>query len=265
MPKPVFPQLVAIPASTYRLQFNGQFRLSDAQRLAEYLSELGVTDVYASPLFRAREHSSHGYDVVDYDCIDPAIGSEADFESFSDALRRCGLGLVMDVVPNHMGIDDWHNVWWQDVLENGPGSRYASFFDIDWSPPKLTLKDRILLPFLGDQFGKVLENKEIKLVFDDGRFHVAYYERRFPIDPVTSPAILRLVLEDLQRDLPVEDPHRMELESIMTAMANLPPRSHREHAQMELRHREQLVIQRRLAGLSTSSAPVGRGLSTGER
>ena len=254
------PVSASCPASTYRLQFGGGFRLHDAERLVGYLSDLGITTVYASPLFRAREQSSHGYDVVDYDVIDPSIGTEDDFRAFCAELRRYGMGLMMDVVPNHMGIDDWHNRWWQDVLENGPSSRYAKYFDIDWSPPKETLKDRILLPYLGDQFGKVLENQELQLVYDDGRFRVSYYDRRFPIAPRSSLLILRLALEHLERELPAEAPHRMEFESIMTAISNLPPRTSHDPEQNAIRHRETEVIRRRLATLSSVSVPVHRAL-----
>jgi (1->4)-alpha-D-glucan 1-alpha-D-glucosylmutase len=251
----------SFPASTYRLQFGAGFRLRDAERLVGYLSDLGITTVYASPLFRAREQSSHGYDVVDYDVIDPSIGTEDDFGAFCGELQRHGMGLMMDAVPNHMGIDDWHNRWWQDVLANGPSSRYSKYFDIDWSPPKETLKDRILLPFLGDQFGKVLENQELTLVYDDGRFRVLYYDRRFPIAPRSSLLILRLALEHLSRELAPEDPHRMEFESVMTAIGNLPPRTTHDPEQSEIRRREAEVIRRRLATLSSVNVPVRRSIA----
>ncbi len=190
--------LLRIPVATYRLQFNAGLRLDDARCLLRYFAALGISDLYASPLFRARENSSHGYDVVDHGAIDPAIGSEADFQLLAEHLRREGLGLMMDVVPNHMGIDDPHNGPWQDVLENGPSSPYAAFFDIDWSPPKESLKDKVLLPFLGDQYGTVLENEELQLAYDGQRFWINYFQRQFPVGPPSWLTILRCVLEKVK-------------------------------------------------------------------
>ena len=219
-----------VPRSTYRLQFNAGFRLTDATAL------------------------------VDYDVIDPEIGTETDFRTFAAARHRRGLGLMMDVVPNHMGIDDWHNAWWQDVLANGPSSRWAAYFDIDWSPPKASLQDRILLPFLGDQFGRVLENQELKLVYDDGRFYVTYYDRQFPLAICTTLPMQREVLARVRPELADENPHRMELESIMTAVENLPPRSTRDPQQIHERRREIEVLRRRLATLTSTSVPIHRAM-----
>ena len=182
--------LLRIPSATYRLQFNAGLRLEDAQRLACYFADLGISDLYASPLFRARENSSHGYDVVDHATVDPSIGTQDDLESLARFLRKQGLGLILDVVPNHMGIDDEHNRWWQDVLENGPCSPYATFFDIDWFPPKESLKDKVLLPFLGSQYGTVLENQELQLAYDGEHFTISYFQRRFPVSPASWHTIL---------------------------------------------------------------------------
>jgi (1->4)-alpha-D-glucan 1-alpha-D-glucosylmutase len=245
-----------IPSATYRLQFNASLRLADARQLVGYLADLGISDVYASPLFRARESSAHGYDVVDHGTIDPAIGTQADFQSFAEELREQGLGLMMDVVPNHMGIDDPHNLWWQDVLENGPSSPYAKYFDIDWSPPKASLKDKVLLPFLGDQYGKVLENQELQLTYDGERLAIAYYDRRFPVAPRSWLVILRLVLEQVQGILTAEHADRMELESIMTALENLPLQTEREAARVQQRLREKEVVRRRLAALYAAGGPI---------
>src|SRR3569623_2115724 len=130
-----------VPASTYRLQFSAHLRFADAAALADYLRQLGISAVYASPLFRARRDSAHGYDVIDHNTVDPEFGVEADFKQFAEELAVNELGLVIDVVPNHMGIDDSNNVWWQDVLENGPSSQYAKFFDFEWHPPKESLQE----------------------------------------------------------------------------------------------------------------------------
>ena len=143
-----------------------------------YFADLGAGAVYLSPFFRASQGSTHGYDVIDHRQLDPKLGEEKDFRELAEHLRREGLGLVVDIVPNHMGIDDPHNRWWQDVLENGPGSTYAKYFDIDWNPPKEALWGKVLLPVLGDQFGKVLEDQQVSLAYEDQRFVIRYYDRR---------------------------------------------------------------------------------------
>src|SRR5712692_1177263 len=161
-----------IPVATYRLQLTPSFGLADARALVPYLHLLGITALYASPFFRARWGSSHGYDVTDHATINPELGTEAELEALAHTLQQHGMGLIMDVVPNHMGIGDESNRWWQDVLENGPGSPYASFFDIDWTPAKQVLQHKVLLPVLGDQYGKVLEQSEIRLGYDAGAFSI---------------------------------------------------------------------------------------------
>jgi (1->4)-alpha-D-glucan 1-alpha-D-glucosylmutase len=212
-----------IPASTYRLQFHAGFRFEDAKKLVPYLHKLGVTDVYASPLLKARKGSVHGYDVVDHSQLNPEIGTEEEFNAFSDELLARDMGLVVDVVPNHMEIDDPENKWWQDVLENGPSSPFAKFFDIDWNPPKTDLRNRVLLPVLGSQYGDVLESGQLKLMYEKGAFHVAYYERRYPLDPKTWVMILDSAVEHVRYIAEPNDPERILLESIVTALATCRP------------------------------------------
>lgn len=142
-----------IPWSTYRLQLGPDLTLDQSLALLPYLQSLGISDLYLSPLFCACAESSHGYDVVDHGTIDPAIGDLAAFERLATAARKAGMGILLDVVPNHMGINDPGNLWWLDVLENGEGSYFADFFDIEWHPPAAGLQDKILLPFLGEPFG----------------------------------------------------------------------------------------------------------------
>ena len=252
--------LLHIPLATYRLQFNAGFRLDDARQLVDYLASLGIGDLYASPLFRACENSSHGYDVVDHDTIDPAIGTRDDFQSLAEQLRKVDMGLMLDVVPNHMGIDDPHNVWWHDVLENGPSSPFATYFDIDWAPPKESLKDKVLLPFLGDQYGTVLENQELTLSYDGERFSIAYFQRRFPVGSASWLLLLRCVLEKVEPLLSADHTERMELESIMTALEHLPPSTDRDPAHLQHRQRENEVIRRRLATLYVASPPIHTAL-----
>jgi hypothetical protein len=183
--------------ATYRLQFNHLFTLKQASAILDYLRGLGISDCYASPLFMARPGSLHGYDVIDPTKLNPELGTREDFNEFSAQLKRRGMGLMIDVVPNHMCIAGSGNQRWNDVLENGPSSHYASFFDIDWSPPKQNLANKTLLPILGDQYGRVLENQEIHLVYQRGAFFVNYYETRLPIASRTSISILNAVLDGI--------------------------------------------------------------------
>src|SRR5207237_263141 len=183
-PRPVagnllLPHLVAptrIPLATYRLQFNGGFTFRQAHAIVDYLHDLGISDCYASSYLKAVPGSSHGYDVADPTQLNPEIGTDADHAAWTSALRTRGMGHVMDIVPNHMGIAKSANPWWLDVLENGPSSRFARFFDIEWHPVKDELAEKLLIPILGDQYGEVLENQELTLAYRDGAFFVRYYE-----------------------------------------------------------------------------------------
>jgi (1->4)-alpha-D-glucan 1-alpha-D-glucosylmutase len=246
--------------STYRLQFGAHLTFQMATGLVAYLADLGIGDAYASPLFRSRESSSHGYDVIDHGQIDPALGTEADFVAFAEQLHARRMGLMMDVVPNHMGIDDPHNEWWQDVLENGVSSIYARFFDIDWDPPKEELKHKVLLPILGDQYGRVLENREIQLVYQDQRFQITCYGRRFPLAPRSWADVLRVVLERLAPELSDDEPDRMELESIITELDHLPPQTDLDPEHVQQRYREKEVAKRRLSQLLDKSPTIAAAL-----
>ena len=181
-----------IPRATYRLQLHSEFTLADATRLIPYLDALGISHIYCSPYLRARAGSRHGYDIVDHGSLNPEIGSLQDFNHFVGALRQHGMGHIADMVPNHMGVMSADNAWWMDVLENGPASRYADFFDIDWWPNDRELAGRVLLPVLGIPYGTALESGEIELRFEPERGAIAawYRAHRFPLDPQTYPMIL---------------------------------------------------------------------------
>ncbi|MFQ5830999.1 MAG: alpha-amylase family glycosyl hydrolase, partial [Candidatus Methylomirabilia bacterium] len=138
-----------IPVSTYRLQLDRGFTFQDARAVVPYLAELGVTECYLSPLLQPCSDRSHGYDISDHNRFNPALGTEVDYQAFAEVLRAHGMGQLIDVVPNHMGISGSRNAWWTDVLENGPASPNAPFFDIDWDPAKPELKNKVLLPILG--------------------------------------------------------------------------------------------------------------------
>jgi len=182
---------MTLPRATYRLQFNRDFTFRDALALVPYLAELGISHIYASPLTEARPGSTHGYDIVAHDRLNPEIGTEEEFRALTAGLRARGMGLIIDIVPNHMGIGT-DNAWWMDVLEWGEASPYARYFDINWDDGRPDLEGRVLLPVLGDQYGAVLEAGQIELRFDHdaGSFSFWYHEHRFPASPLSYPAIL---------------------------------------------------------------------------
>ncbi|HEU4537509.1 MAG TPA: malto-oligosyltrehalose synthase, partial [Polyangiaceae bacterium] len=245
--------------STYRLQFGPGFGFRDAIAAVDYLVELGVTDVYASPLLAASAGSTHGYDLVDYGRLNEEIGGQEGFLALSDRLREKGLGLLLDWVPNHVGIAPGQNKLWDDVLENGPSSLYAEFFDIDWAPLKHGLADKVLLPILGDQYGVVLERGELKVAWEGGALVLTYYEKRFPLGPKTWLPLLESALARLT--LPEDDGDRLELESVLSALRHLPSQLDTSPEQRRERAREKEVIKRRLVALTARSGAVEAALA----
>ena len=238
------PEHPRIPSSTYRLQFNRQFTFADARAIVPYLHELGISDCYASPYFQARAESLHGYDITDHNRLNAAIGTRADYDAFVAALHARSMGQIVDFVPNHMGVGEPRNQWWMDVLENGPSSIYAPYFDIDWNPLKSDLQDKVLLPILGDQYGRVLERGELRVGYEAGSFSLRYYAHEFPIAPGTYRIILEIALEKLSA-FKHEDFYG-ELQSIVTALEYLPRRTERDPVRIEERAREKEIIKRRL-------------------
>ena len=250
-PQPAPERLSArIPRATYRLQFSQDFTFRDAEAIVPYLQALGVSDVYASPILKSRA-GSHGYDITDHSRLNPALGSDEDFARLTAALRERGMGLIVDMVPNHMGIDDPDNQWWMDVLENGPSSAYADTFDIQWQPVKRELENKVLLPILGDQYGVVLENGQFRLAYEDGAFAVLYYDHKLPLAPRTYGQVLSLALAGLTERLGGEDLAVQELQSILTALSYLPPRTETDRQRLAERAREKEVVKRRLSALYT--------------
>src|SRR4030095_8513005 len=163
-----------IPVSTYRVQFNREFRFTDALRIVDYLHELGITDLYASPILKARANSPHGYDVTDPTQLNPEIGTDEEFAELCRALEARGMGLILDIVPNHMAAS-LDNPWWFDVLEKGEASYYAQFFDVNWESKK------ILLRILTRPYGEALDNQELVIRIEDGRAIIQYCEQKLPI------------------------------------------------------------------------------------
>jgi (1->4)-alpha-D-glucan 1-alpha-D-glucosylmutase len=253
----LFPSPVSaarVPLATYRLQFNHHFTFRDAIAIVDYLHALGISDAYASSYLKAVPGSPHGYDVADPTGLNPDIGTDADYWHWIEAMHSRGMGHVIDLVPNHMGIAKSANPWWLDVLENGPASRFAHFFDIEWNPVKDELADKVLIPILGGQYGEVLEGQELQLTYADGAFVVRYYEESLPIAPDTYAWIFRRTVGSWLSEHQGEDAE--ELQSILTASRNLPSRSERDREAIETRAREKEVIKRRLAALAARSSEV---------
>ncbi len=249
-----------IPRSTYRLQLNHGFRFDDAREWVPYLAELGISDLYASPYLQARSGSLHGYDISNHNALNAEIGSLDDHAALIEALRVNGMGHLLDIVPNHMGIGEGENRWWMDVLENGPSSAYAPYFDIEWKPVQPELEGKVLLPVLGDQFGKVLENGELQLRYEGDHFRLEYHEHRFPVAPRSLANVLRDAWQSLEGSLPEDHPDRMELGSIATALDHLPPRHHTDSHSVAERRREKAVSERRLAHLYGSSEDLRQAI-----
>ncbi len=242
--------------TTYRLQFQSQFTLADACEVLPYLAALGVTDCYSSPLFQARPGSTHGYDVAEHDRISAELGGEEAFAAFAMALSAAGLGHVLDIVPNHMSNDPDTNPWWRDVLENGPSSPFADYFDIDWDPVKPELHNRLLVPTLRTQYGEALESGELQLVLEEATLALRHGEQCLPINPRQAPVVFGQDLDRLTARLPDDDPHLREFLSILTALRNLPAYTERDPDQVVERQREKRVARERLARLLDESAEI---------
>jgi (1->4)-alpha-D-glucan 1-alpha-D-glucosylmutase len=242
-----------IPRATYRLQLNHDFTFTQATAVVPYLSALGISHCYLSPCLKARPGSMHGYDIVDHNSFNPEIGSAEDFDLFVEALHQHSMGLIMDIVPNHMGIMGSDNSWWLDVLENGEASIYANFFDIDWQPLKDELRGKVLVPVLHDHYGAVLESGELKLVFDSahGEFRLSYRDHRFPVDPKEYPRILQRCTDALTRQLGEQNPDLLEFQSLVTGFGHLPGRNEIGSERIAERNRDKEIHKHRLAELCT--------------
>lgn len=240
-----------IPVSTYRIQLSRWFTFEDAARLVPYLARLGVTDLYSSPCFATGPRSAHGYDISDHNQLSPILGGEEAFRALVQALADCEMGHLLDFVPNHMGVDDAaaNRPWW-DVLENGICSPFARYFDIDWAPAKPELRGKVLLPILGDPYGRILERGELRLSYEAGTLQLHYYERALPINPRRVPMVLSYDLEELRARRGEADPALRELLSILTELENLPTIVETDPARVAERQREKEVARERLARLA---------------
>jgi (1->4)-alpha-D-glucan 1-alpha-D-glucosylmutase len=241
--------MLRIPSATYRLQFNQYFTFKQALELIPYFKELGISDYYSSPIMKAEPGSLHGYDVLDYTQVNPEIGTEEEFGHLALALQEQEMGFVLDIVPNHMCISQPGNRWWTDVLENGPSSLYARYFNIVWKPPKAELRNKILLAVLGQQYGKVIENQELNLAYEGGAFFVEYGGSHFPINPRTWNVILKPVVQLAEKELGENHPDILEIQSILTAIDHLPSLSDRDPEKIKERNREKEIVKKRLSSL----------------
>ncbi|MGK3995440.1 malto-oligosyltrehalose synthase [Sorangium sp. So ce1024] len=252
-----------LPRATYRVQLNKDFTFEQARRIVAYLDALGVSDLYTSPFFKARPGSLHGYDLVDHNTLNPEIGERGDLDRLTGELAEHGMGLLLDFVPNHMGVGTSENAWWNDVLENGPSSLYAAFFDIDWAPLKTELRNMVLLPVLGDHYGRVLERGELKIAFENGAFVLRYFDHVFPVNPRTYGMIIGPLVPGLTAALGEEHDALLELQSILTGLRNLPPRTETQRAKVIERRREKEILKRRLAALVADSPEVAAAVAEG--
>lgn len=241
------------PRSTYRLQMHAGFNLDDAREIVDYLAELGISHAYTSSLLAAKPGSTHGYDVVDHGRLNPEIGTEEQLRSWVGDLRRRGLGLIVDTVPNHMSVGAG-NEWWLDVLENGPSSPYAEFFDIAWQEhPREHLRNRVLLPILGVRYGDAVDGGQFRLGFDLGAFSFDLNGQRLPVDPRTYDAILGPAADGARAAIGSDDAAVQKLVSVLAAVRHLPRREETDAQRREDGRAEIAVIKRRLA---TLAAPV---------
>lgn len=246
-----------IPVSTYRLQFNQHLRFNDAKALVPYLYKLGITDVYASPLLQAKRGSLHGYDVADPSHLNPELGTDEEFDAFVAELQNHGMGLLVDIVPNHMAATS-ENPWWMDLLEDGPRSSFASYFDVDWHPPSRALENRVLLPILGKPYSQALEERELRLTYARNGFVLSYFDFTLPIATRSYGRLLGYRQDRLERILGAESPAWLEFQGIQAAVAQIPPPggAPAEAAGERRQHRE--AIKERLWSLFTRSPEVKR-------
>lgn len=244
-----------LPGATYRLQLTPEFTFDRAAAIVPYLARLGVTDVYLSPIFRAKPGSTHGYDVCDFGQLNPELGGDEGFARLHAALQQQGLGLVQDFVPNHMAVEPVLNPWWRSLLEHGPASPFAGYFDVDWNPIKPELRGKILLPFLGDQYGLVLERGELAVEHHADGFVIRYFDQTRPIDPRQYGRILRIGLNEWKAESG-DDPALAELLSILSSLDHIPAVTQSDPEQANERLRECKIAKERIARLAESAPRV---------
>ncbi|HEY8495181.1 MAG TPA: malto-oligosyltrehalose synthase [Myxococcota bacterium] len=247
-----------VPCATYRLQLGRGFGFREAAALVPYLARLGISHFYCSPFLRARAGSTHGYDIIDHAALNPEIGDERDLAALVDALRAHGMAQILDFVPNHMGVAQADNRWWLDLLEHGPASPFAAYFDVDWRPAKAGLRGKVLAPFLGRHYGAALEAGELRLAFDAeaGALWVAYHHHRFPLAPRSAARVLASGREALAAALGAEHSTLAALDRVISDLeaAGAPAGSQRRRAASRARAER---AKRDLAALVAAEPALG--------
>ncbi len=238
--------------ATYRLQLGRTFNFAQAAARIPYLKKLGISHLYLSPVLDAATGSLHGYDVVNHTQLAPGLGGDEGFAQLVSAAHSAAIGIVLDLVPNHMSIADGRNRWWWDVLENGPSSKWAHVFDVDWDPPEQRLKNVVLLPVLGDHLSEVLKAKQLKIEREGARFVVRYFEHRFPVAPRSLGTMLQHAATRC------DEPR---LGFLADAFAELPPPTSVERKAVERRHRDKEVLRELLEVLIVRSEPAARAIT----
>lgn len=219
--------------ATYRLQLNQTFPLKNATEILEYLNQLGISHCYFSPILQAKKDSMHGYDVIDHRQLNTDLGTEQQFLECIQDLKEKKMGLIVDIVPNHIFIGNCENFWWRDVLEKGPYSPYASFFDIDWHPPKKTFENKIFLPILNEPFGTVLENQLIKVEYEKGNFLISLPHLKLPTDPKSWILILQPLYFEVEKLLKENNACVDELKNLILSLSQLPQNDARNYSNYE--------------------------------
>lgn len=221
------------PRATYRVQLKAGFGLDQAREIIDYLADLGISHLYTSPFLQAAAGSSHGYDVVDPSKINVELGDDPSYQLLCNALKAADLGLMIDIVPNHMAILGKQNPWWWDVLENGPSSPFATYFDIDWASSEERWPNKILLPVLSDHYGRILEDHQFQLAYLEGHFVLHYFDNSFPIDPSSLSEFLHGVAEKCDSEM---------LAFIAESHLRLPRPTVTSPRGVERRHRDKAVL-----------------------
>jgi (1->4)-alpha-D-glucan 1-alpha-D-glucosylmutase len=240
------------PHATYRVQFHGGFTFDDAANIAGYLADLGISHLYSSPYLQAVPKSTHGYDVVDHGRVNEEVGGAEGHTRLCFTLARHGLGQILDVVPNHMAILGRGNTWWWDVLENGPSSRYASYFDVDWDPPESRLRNTVLLPVLGEHYGRALEAGALRLHQEGAVFTLRYHDHAFPVAPPTLDEPLGTAAARARSD---------SLAFIADALGRLPLSTATDWLSVQRRHRDKEVLRGLLERLLREDAEVAAAVT----
>ena len=229
--------------ATYRVQLRSEFGFEAASARAGYLSALGISDLYCSPILQAAAGSTHGYDVVDHSRLSVDLGGDPGFRRLAETLQRRGMGLTVDIVPNHMAIDGRANRWWWDILENGPSSLYASYFDIDWPGDSSRHEPTVLVPVLGDRYGRVLDNHDVRLSRDGGTFSVSYFDHELPLSPRTLDTLLGRAADAAGSEA---------LKAVASDFGALPHAAMTDPTTVAVRHEQKERLRDRLAALLES-------------